>query len=1661
MSNIYPPKWPYDWLTTEVSLDPELIVDQGQFLLQRALNTRRLIAFVGSGLSAAYGRVTWPKLAEIHRKKLTKILEANLGKLVPSDTRRRIFDQLIRIEEAMGDPGDMIILRLQLCEQIWCLTPLTGDHLNLQELCSSFYESKEIYEYFKRRNSDQTRLGREIFRHSIKRETFDETTNVIRILNGFKVQNHDNGIQTLFDLNPDRPLQRSRVDDQNRKYVALFSASGMRAFKEAVNGDMGLPAGVPGALEDLIEDTLVQMTELADRGTIPPIRYFGLGIAIAALDSLGKVPLVALARAENETTDAPAPMGRRAIIGDGPDPIYALSYGLKISRYATTNYDLEIERFCHEIGFRPATFDLDEGAHVSPIADSIRIGPLGGSSRDLVLKDDTSVDLIDFATNDGRYEVEVIHLHGRATEDSDILITERDYQLAYIRDSARQSAFREGLDIAFGGNPVLFVGLGLSEGDVLRPLREFVSSTSRRTRSIIALRDATADAATREAFLMDSYAKYGAQVIHYGFRTGHDGKRLPGSGSAPPPPVARSRDDSWLCRVSRALEAFGCLAKTIATASSTWNQGRFLNEFREDADPAPIDWGNVYSDGGLIDLGFEFHTLKRLEGLVLAASETSAPANLRAFVQDTVPSILDQIRASILTSALNAKLEGVQKDWEAWWRDWRRAPQDRFLEMSYCKSPLKTGRIWYRNVQANWAAKFSNPPPGADYVNNLEQLKEKSARWIIQAAPRGYGKGHLYSYLATTTAISTARKERYAGQFFHNFSFSTEIASVWDALAVFLANPRKYQIPRPDNAPEPRIGCIPAGEFLRKSRIERLRWALERLNSILRHGERVLIAFNAADILFDENGVAKQGEIDEIFRLLLSHPGAAFDLLLSVREERLPEYFRSEPGKANAPRIALGLLLGVDKARLEFDRIASSLERSHVATNGTIRSETVPAALDDAIRRLQKSEIRNPPVQEAIQGFYYPLPKPHVSDFRTVPADSSDGDNRKKAEAENVIINLLAVAVENGVPENMERANERVQKYFERYLRNNNYAFSLIWALAKCIFEESDGDLAALSPAELSTEPAAKELRDLLGLIELNGDASQAMPGDRAFQIIIDHWHDRPRARELQLKDLTARDPDLLEMLLRHVAIIAAPVEVEVLAECPMIQRQLRTLLLSSIPAADFPREACAILEKALEVLNERRLVLKLEGHRPDTREGKTLREYRYQVHRSIQTFVYRRLGSTLREPSEGYVFAPSLFSAQTRDLPQLHVSAYKFIYDLVGDLIAYPAAVRKRPELATRPEDLQAICLRSALGIIRTLFSLGVVNRFSDVHILPFPYPPQIGYLEHHRLSIRWMISLANALDGPGENGERRRGKVWPPFYRDEIVWLYNECGVFSLAQGQCFDAKALFDQALRLQMHIDGSTGGFMRSRILINHGLCAIDRGRLSVARRAFTEVANVKNQERLLLQVANGYCALVDHISGHIDLAFSAYKETIASLETMRRLRPLSMFYRHRADLHRHVHDFDSAATDINRSLHHAEAGGHVDMMHYTRVAEVRILFRGSGSLASIKDRLDYLQMAEDYADRMDISRLKCEVLLLRAEIQVAQGEFLLAAQIVTRAIRIANLNGLVLRRIGGLHLLAEIHRLRGDRDGAARIAARAESASRDTGYHLKPFSRATS
>mmetsp|Transcript_29094 Transcript_29094/g.55989 ORF Transcript_29094/g.55989 Transcript_29094/m.55989 type:complete len:101 (-) Transcript_29094:7-309(-) len=51
--------WPYTIFQIESNLNIGLIEGRGRQLLFQAINARNLTAFVGSGLSASFGRLTW------------------------------------------------------------------------------------------------------------------------------------------------------------------------------------------------------------------------------------------------------------------------------------------------------------------------------------------------------------------------------------------------------------------------------------------------------------------------------------------------------------------------------------------------------------------------------------------------------------------------------------------------------------------------------------------------------------------------------------------------------------------------------------------------------------------------------------------------------------------------------------------------------------------------------------------------------------------------------------------------------------------------------------------------------------------------------------------------------------------------------------------------------------------------------------------------------------------------------------------------------------------------------------------------------------------------------------------------------------------------------------------------------------------------------------------------------------------------------------------------------------------------------------------------------------------------------------------------------------------------------------------------------------------
>lgn len=69
-----------------------------------------------------------------------------------------------------------------------------------------------------------------------------------------------------------------------------------------------------------------------------------------------------------------------------------------------------------------------------------------------------------------------MHIHGRACNWRSMILTQTDYDRLYRRDDLNRVPFEYARRIMMGGNPIVFVGLGMTEEELNQELREFVSN---------------------------------------------------------------------------------------------------------------------------------------------------------------------------------------------------------------------------------------------------------------------------------------------------------------------------------------------------------------------------------------------------------------------------------------------------------------------------------------------------------------------------------------------------------------------------------------------------------------------------------------------------------------------------------------------------------------------------------------------------------------------------------------------------------------------------------------------------------------------------------------------------------------------------------------------------------------------------------------------------------------------------------------------------------------------------------------------------------------------------------------------------------------------------------------------------------------------------------
>jgi tetratricopeptide (TPR) repeat protein len=189
---------------------------------------------------------------------------------------------------------------------------------------------------------------------------------------------------------------------------------------------------------------------------------------------------------------------------------YQELFKLAIRRFVTTNYDVELER--NLIRVRNLHSDDPLLKKLSARTRRGRQGLLRSFSQ--TSHDYEQLALFALAKIRGN-ENAVFHCHGRFDDYDSLIASEADYQSWYFSDKdPSRRIFRQTIELLIDSNPLLFVGYGLQDEELLRPLRHLNALDPKRkhSRPLFALVAATPEDEGHDEVL---YERYGVHVIPY------------------------------------------------------------------------------------------------------------------------------------------------------------------------------------------------------------------------------------------------------------------------------------------------------------------------------------------------------------------------------------------------------------------------------------------------------------------------------------------------------------------------------------------------------------------------------------------------------------------------------------------------------------------------------------------------------------------------------------------------------------------------------------------------------------------------------------------------------------------------------------------------------------------------------------------------------------------------------------------------------------------------------------------------------------------------------------------------------------------------------------------------------------------------------------------
>ena len=204
-----------------------------------------------------------------------------------------------------------------------------------------------------------------------------------------------------------------------------------------------------------------------------------------------------------------------------PNPrsnVYRAILKLPINRFVTTNYDCEIEKALGTSRSRPISWEdfgipTSADGSVPPRSDD-------GLSLSFTQEDCYHRELARFAfTRLWQNRNMVFHCHGRWDRIDSIIASEADYQRWYLADRGDGAGhtFRQTIELLLHSNPLLFIGYGLEDEDLLRPLRYLgaVSPDRKASRPVFALLPSEPGKEQDFHYQEFLFARYGVHVIPF------------------------------------------------------------------------------------------------------------------------------------------------------------------------------------------------------------------------------------------------------------------------------------------------------------------------------------------------------------------------------------------------------------------------------------------------------------------------------------------------------------------------------------------------------------------------------------------------------------------------------------------------------------------------------------------------------------------------------------------------------------------------------------------------------------------------------------------------------------------------------------------------------------------------------------------------------------------------------------------------------------------------------------------------------------------------------------------------------------------------------------------------------------------------------------------